>query len=350
MINRRISRKVKAGNVEIGGDSKITVQSMLNVPAEDVEGNVKQALELQKAGCEIVRLTVPNKEAVKTLYAVKNAVSIPVVADIHFDYKCALESVEAGVDKIRINPGNIGSDNRIKAVADACRLHNIPIRIGVNSGSLEKDLLAKYGHVTPEALCESALRHASLLEKFDFNDIVISIKSSNVQIMTAAYRLIAEKCDYPLHLGVTEAGTHRMGMIKSAAGIGALLLDGIGDTIRVSLTADPVSEIAAGFDILKAVGIKTDCPQIVSCPTCGRTKIDLISLAEQVEQRLQNCHKPIKVAVMGCVVNGPGEAKEADIGVAGGDGCGMLFKHGEILRKVKEDEIVDELLKEIESL
>lgn len=350
MINRRISRKVKAGNVEIGGDSKITVQSMLNVPAEDVEGNVKQALELQKAGCEIVRLTVPNKEAVKTLYAVKNAVSIPVVADIHFDYKCALESVEAGVDKIRINPGNIGSDDRIKAVADACRLHNIPIRIGVNSGSLEKDLLAKYGHVTPEALCESALRHASLLEKFDFNDIVISIKSSNVQIMTAAYRLIAEQCDYPLHLGVTEAGTHRMGMIKSAAGIGALLLDGIGDTIRVSLTADPVSEIAAGFDILKAVGIKTDCPQIVSCPTCGRTKIDLISLAEQVEQRLQNCHKPIKVAVMGCVVNGPGEAKEADIGVAGGDGCGMLFKHGEILRKVKEDEIVDELLKEIESL
>ncbi len=350
MINRRISRKVKAGNVEIGGDSKITVQSMLNVPAEDVEGNVKQALELQKAGCEIVRLTVPNKEAVKTLYAVKNAVSIPVVADIHFDYKCALESVEAGVDKIRINPGNIGSDDRIKAVADACRLHNIPIRIGVNSGSLEKDLLAKYGHVTPEALCESALRHASLLEKFDFNDIVISIKSSNVQIMTAAYRLIAEKCDYPLHLGVTEAGTHRMGMIKSAAGIGALLLDGIGDTIRVSLTADPVSEIAAGFDILKAVGIKTDCPQIVSCPTCGRTKIDLISLAEQIEQRLQNCHKPIKVAVMGCVVNGPGEAKEADIGVAGGDGCGMLFKHGEILRKVKEDEIVDELLKEIESL
>lgn len=350
MINRRISRKVKAGNVEIGGDSKITVQSMLNVPAEDVEGNVKQALELQKAGCEIVRLTVPNKEAVKTLYAVKNAVSIPVVADIHFDYKCALESVEAGVDKIRINPGNIGSDDRIKAVADACRLHNIPIRIGVNSGSLEKDLLAKYGHVTPEALCESALRHASLLEKFDFNDIVISIKSSNVQIMTAAYRLIAEKCDYPLHLGVTEAGTHRMGMIKSAAGIGALLLDGIGDTIRVSLTADPVSEIAAGFDILKAVGIKTDCPQIVSCPTCGRTKIDLISLAEQVEKRLQNCHKPIKVAVMGCVVNGPGEAKEADIGVAGGDGCGMLFKHGEILRKVKEDEIVDELLKEIESL
>lgn len=350
MIERRKSKKVFAGNVPIGGDAKITVQSMLNVPAEDVEGNVRQAVELEKAGCEIVRLTVPNKEAVKTLYAVKNAVKIPVVADIHFDYKCALESVEAGVDKIRINPGNIGSDDRIKAVADACRLHNIPIRIGVNSGSLEKDLLAKYGSVTPEALCESALRHASLLEKFDFDDIVISIKSSNVQTMTAAYRLVAEKCDYPLHLGVTEAGTRRMGIIKSAAGIGSLLLDGIGDTIRVSLTADPVQEVSAGFDILKAVGIKTDCPQIVSCPTCGRTKIDLISLAEQVEQRLQGCNKPIKVAVMGCVVNGPGEAKEADIGVAGGDGCGMIFKHGEILRKVNEDEIVDELLKEIESL
>ena len=350
MIERRKSKKVYAGNVAIGGDSKITVQSMLNVPAENVEGNVKQALELEKAGCEIIRLTVPNKEAVKTLYAVKNAVKIPVVADIHFDYKCALESVEAGVDKIRINPGNIGSDDRIKAVADACKLHNIPIRIGVNSGSLEKDLLAKYGSVTPEALCESALRHASLLEKFDFDDIVISIKSSNVQTMTAAYRLIADKCSYPLHLGVTEAGTHRMGMIKSAAGIGALLLDGIGDTIRVSLTADPVSEIAAGFDILKAVGIKTDCPQIVSCPTCGRTKIDLIGLAEKVEAALANCNKPIKVAVMGCVVNGPGEAKEADIGVAGGDGCGMLFKHGEVLRKVDEKDIVEELLKEIESL
>lgn len=350
MIERRKSKKVFAGDVAIGGDSKITVQSMLNVPAEDVEGNVRQALELEQAGCEIVRLTVPNKEAVRTLYAVKNAVKIPVVADIHFDYKCALESVEAGVDKIRINPGNIGSDDRIKAVADACKLHNIPIRIGVNSGSLEKDLLSKYGSVTPEALCESALRHASLLEKFDFDDIVISIKSSNVQTMAAAYRLVAEKCDYPLHLGVTEAGTRRMGIIKSAAGIGALLLDGIGDTIRVSLTADPVSEIAAGFDILKAVGIKTDCPQIVSCPTCGRTKIDLIGLAEQVEARLQGCNKPIKVAVMGCVVNGPGEAKEADIGVAGGDGCGMIFKHGEILRKVKEEDIVEELLKEIESL
>ena len=349
-MERRITRTVKAGNVEIGSGSKITVQSMLNVLAHDIEGNVAQAVELEKAGCEIVRLTVPDIEAVKTLYAVKNAVKIPVVADIHFDYKCALESVAAGVDKIRINPGNIGSDDRIKAVADACRQKNIPIRIGVNSGSLEKDLLKKYGHVTPEALCESALRHASLLEKFDFNDIVISIKSSDVPTMVAAYRLVAEQCDYPLHLGVTEAGTRHMGMLKSAAGIGALLLDGIGDTIRVSLTANPVSEVAAGFDILKAVGIKKDCPQIVSCPTCGRTKIDLISLAEKVERELANVHKPIKVAVMGCAVNGPGEAKEADIGVAGGDGYGLIFKHGEILKKVPENKIVEELLKEIDNL
>lgn len=349
-MERRITRTVKAGNVEIGSGSKITVQSMLNVLAHDIEGNVAQAVELEKAGCEIVRLTVPDIEAVKTLYAVKNAVKIPVVADIHFDYKCALESVAAGVDKIRINPGNIGSDDRIKAVADACRQKNIPIRIGVNSGSLEKDLLKKYGHVTPEALCESALRHASLLEKFDFNDIVISIKSSDVPTMVAAYRLVAQQCDYPLHLGVTEAGTRHMGMLKSAAGIGALLLDGIGDTIRVSLTADPVSEVAAGFDILKAIGIKKDCPQIVSCPTCGRTKIDLISLAEKVEKELANVHKPIKVAVMGCAVNGPGEAKEADIGVAGGDGYGLIFKHGEILKKVPENKIVEELLKEIDNL
>lgn len=350
MIERRKSRVVDAGNLKIGGCNKISVQSMLNVPAENIEGNVSQAVELEKAGCEIVRLTVPDLEAVKTLAAVKDAVSIPVVADIHFDYKCALESVAAGVDKIRINPGNIGSDDRIKAVADACRIHNIPIRIGVNSGSLEKDLLSKYGSPTPDALCESALNHAALLEKFDFNDIVISIKSSNVRTMVAAYRKIADMCDYPLHLGVTEAGTRHMGMLKSAAGIGALLLDGIGDTIRVSLTADPVSEIAAGFDILKAVGIKTDCPQIVSCPTCGRTKIDLIGLAEKIEKELANCKKTIKVAVMGCVVNGPGEAKEADIGVAGGDGCGMIFKHGEILKKVSEDKIVEELLKEIEDM
>ena len=349
-MERRNSKAVKAGNLQIGGGAKISVQSMLNVPAEDVAGNVQQAIALENAGCEIVRLTVPNKEAVKTLAAVKEAVSIPVVADIHFDYKCALESVAAGVDKIRINPGNIGSDDRVKAVADACRLHNVPIRIGVNSGSLEKELLAKYGSPTPDALCESALRHAALLEKFDFDDIVISIKSSNVPRMVEAYRKIAAKCPYPLHLGVTEAGTEHMALVKSAAGIGALLLDGIGDTVRVSMTADPVKEVAAGFDILKAVGLKTDCPQIVSCPTCGRTKIDLISLANEVERRLATCKKQITVAVMGCIVNGPGEAKEADIGIAGGDGCGLLFKKGEVLRKVPENEIVDALLNEIEKL
>ena len=350
MIERRKSRKIKLGDTYIGGDSKITVQSMLSVPAENVEGNVAQAKALEAAGCEIIRLTVPNVESVKTLAAVKEAVSVPIVADIHFDYKCALESVAAGVDKIRINPGNIGSDDRIKAVADACRLHNVPIRIGVNSGSLEKELLAKYGSPTPDALCESALHHAALLEKFDFHDIVISIKSSNVQRMVAAYRKIATLCDYPLHLGVTEAGTEHMAMVKSAAGIGSLLLDGIGDTIRVSMTADPVKEVYAGFDILKAVGIKTDCPQIVSCPTCGRTKINLIALANEVEQRLKDCHKPITVAVMGCIVNGPGEAREADIGCAGGDGEGLIFRHGEILKKVPENQIVDALLAEIEKL
>lgn len=350
MIERRKSRVVTAGNVKIGGNNPISVQSMLNVIAEDAEGNVRQAVELEKAGCQIIRLTVPNKDAVRTLYAVKNAVSIPVVADIHFDYRCALESVAAGVDKIRINPGNIGDDEKVRAVANACRLHNVPIRIGVNSGSLEKNLLAKYGSPTPEAMAESAMYHIGLLEKFDFNDIVVSIKSSDVQKMVKAYRLVADMCDYPLHLGVTEAGTHNMALVKSSIGIGSLLLDGIGDTIRVSMTADPVTEVKAGFDILKAAGIKTDCAQIVSCPTCGRTKIDLIGLAEKVEKALANYNKPIKVAVMGCVVNGPGEAKEADIGVAGGDGCGVIFKHGEVLKKVNENEIVEELLKEIEKI
>lgn len=350
MIERRKTRIVKIGNRAIGGKNKIAVQSMLNVPANDVEGNVKQALELEKAGCEIVRLTVPDTAAVKTLYAVKEAVKIPVVADIHFDYRCALESVAAGADKIRINPGNIGDDSKVKAVADACRLQGVPIRIGVNSGSLEKNILAKYGSPTPEALCESAFYHISLLEKYDFNDIVVSIKSSDVQRMVAAYRLLAGKCDYPLHLGVTEAGTHNMALIKSSIGIGALLLDGIGDTIRVSMTDNPVKEVKAGFDILKGAGIKTDCVRLVSCPTCGRTKIDLISLANQIETALENCNKQITVAVMGCVVNGPGEAKEADIGVAGGDGCGVLFKHGEVLRKVSEEEIVPELLKEIDRM
>lgn len=350
MINRRKSRVVKAGNVKIGGNNPITVQSMLNIPAEDAEGNVRQALALEEAGCQIIRLTVPNTGAVKTLYKVKEAVKIPVVADIHFDYRCALESVAAGVDKIRINPGNIGSEDKVRAVAEACRLHNVPIRIGVNSGSLEKELLEKYGSPTPEAMAESAMRHIALLEKHDFNDIVVSIKSSDVGKMVKAYRLVAEMCDYPLHLGVTEAGTHNMALVKSSIGIGSLLLDGIGDTIRVSMTADPVREVKAGYDILKAAGIKTDCVQIVSCPTCGRTKIDLIGLADKIETALADCKKSVKVAVMGCVVNGPGEAREADIGVAGGDGCGVIFKHGEVLKKVSEQEIVPELLKEIEKL
>lgn len=343
-------KQVTAGNVKIGGGAKITIQSMLNVPASDIENSVKQAVELEKAGCEIIRAAIPNKEAVALIPALKEAVSIPVVADIHFDYRLALEAVEAGIDKIRINPGNIGSDDRVKAVADACRRKNIPIRIGVNSGSLEKDILAKYGHPTPQALCDSALYHASLLNKFDFDDIVLSMKSSDVATMVKAYELAAEQCDYPLHLGVTEAGTERMGLIKSAAGIGSLLLKGIGDTIRVSLTADPVKEIYAAKDILKALDIDRSGIQFVSCPTCGRTKIDLIGLADEAERRLRDCKKNIKVAIMGCVVNGPGEAREADIGIAGGDGNGLVFRKGEILRKVSEDKLIDALIEEIEKL
>lgn len=349
-MERRKSRKVKIGSLYIGGDEHIAVQSMLNVPAHDVEGNVKQALALEKAGCEIIRVSVPDKEAVKTVEALKAAVKAPIVADIHFDYKLALDSLAAGVDKIRLNPGNIGSDDRVKAVADECARKGVPIRIGVNSGSLEKDILAKYGSPTPAAMCESAIYHVKLLEKFDFDNIVISIKSSDVQKMYEAYELLAEKCDYPLHLGVTEAGTQRMGLIKSAIGIGGLLLRGIGDTIRVSLTADPVNEVYAGFDILKAAGLLMGTPTLVSCPTCGRTKIDLISIASQVEEHLRSVKKDIKVAVMGCAVNGPGEAREADIGIAGGDGCGLIFKKGEIIRKVPEEDIVSELLSEIEKM
>ena len=350
MIERRKTKEVKIGNIAIGGQNPIAVQSMLNKPALDIDGNVKQAKELENAGCQIVRLTVPKIEAIKTVNAVKNAISIPLVADIHFDYKLALESVAAGIDKIRINPGNIGSDDKVKAVADACRAHGVPIRIGVNSGSLEKEILAKYGSPTPEAMAESAMYHISLLEKYDFDDIVVSVKSSDVQRMVKAYRLIAERCSYPLHLGVTEAGTHNMALVKSSVGIGSLLLDGIGDTIRVSMTDDPVNEVKSGYDILKATGIKKDCVSIISCPTCGRTQIDLIKLANEVEDALRNCNKSIKVAVMGCIVNGPGEAREADIGVAGGDGCGLIFKNGEVLRKVSENEITKELLKEIEKM
>ena len=342
--------QVTAGNVKIGGGAEVSVQSMLNIPSIDIEDSVKQAIELEKAGCQIIRAAIPNMDAVKLIPALKQAVSVPIVADIHFDYRLAIEACAAGIDKIRINPGNIGSDDKVKAVADACRAKNIPIRIGVNSGSLEKEILAKYGHPTPQALCDSALYHASLLEKFDFNDIVLSMKSSTVPTMVEAYELASQQCDYPLHLGVTEAGTERMGIIKSAAGIGSLLLHGIGDTIRVSLTADPVKEVYAAFDILKALNMKKSGVQFVSCPTCGRTRIDLVKIAEEVENRLKNCQKNIKVAVMGCVVNGPGEAKEADIGIAGGDGCGLVFKKGEILYKVAEDKLVDALIDEVEKL
>lgn len=342
--------RVKAGNVEIGGGAKVTVQSMLNTPAHDIEGSVAQAVRLADAGCEIIRAAVPDMDAVRLIPALKNALNIPVVADIHFDYKLALECVAAGVDKIRINPGNIGSEDRVKAVADACRQKNIPIRIGVNSGSLEKSILEKYGHPTAEALCDSALFHASLLEKFDFTDIVLSMKSSSVATMVNAYELASQKCDYPLHLGVTEAGTEYSGIIKSSAGIGALLLHGIGDTIRVSLTADPVREVAAGIEILKSIGLRSGGVKFVSCPTCGRTKIDLISLANSVQSSLSSVDKDITVAIMGCVVNGPGEAKEADIGVAGGDGCGLIFRKGEILYKVPEEKIAEALLNEIDKL
>ncbi len=343
-------KQVTVGNLKIGGGADVSVQSMLNVPSTDIEGSVKQAIELENAGCQIIRAAIPNMDAVKLIPALKNSLKVPIVADIHFDYRLALEACAAGIDKIRINPGNIGSDDKVKAVADACRQRNIPIRIGVNSGSLEKEILAKYGHPTPQALCDSAMYHASLLEKFDFTDIVLSMKSSTVPSMVEAYELASQQCDYPLHLGVTEAGTERMGIIKSAAGIGSLLMRGIGDTIRVSLTANPVKEIYAANDILKAIGVKKDGIQFVSCPTCGRTRIDLVKIAGEVEDRLRDCKKNIKVAVMGCVVNGPGEAREADIGIAGGDGCGLVFKKGEILYKVTEDKLVDALVDEVNKL
>lgn len=349
-MERRKSRKIKLGNTTLGGDSPVLVQSMLNVPSTDIDGSVAQAKALAAAGCQVIRFAIPDEAALDLIEPIKNAVDVPLVADIHFNYRLALGAAQRGIDKIRINPGNIGSDDRVKAVADICREKQIPIRIGVNSGSLEKHILAKYGAPTPEAMVESAMYHAALLEKFDFNDIVISIKSSNVPTMIATYEMAAQRCDYPLHLGVTEAGTERMGIIKSAAGIGSLLCHGIGDTIRVSLTDDPVKEVFAAMDILKAIGLKNDSPYLIACPTCGRTRIDLVGLAKQVEEKLRDVHKPIKVAVMGCVVNGPGEAREADIGIAGGDGEGLLFKKGKILRKVPEDQLLTELMKEIDKL
>ncbi len=342
--------KVNAGGVEIGGGAPISVQSMVNIPSTDIEGSVKQCVELEKAGCDIIRIAIPNMDAISLIEPIKKAVSVPIVADIHFDYRLALAAVSAGIDKVRINPGNIGDEARVHEVVKACRAKNVPIRIGVNSGSLEKSILAKYGSPTADALCESALYHASLLEKFDFYDIVLSMKSSTVGTMIKAYELASEKCDYPLHLGVTEAGTERMGLIKSAAGLGSLLLRGIGDTVRVSLTDDPVKEVYAAKDILKAIDIDTSGVKFISCPTCGRTRIDLIGIAKEVQEKLRGCEKNITVAVMGCIVNGPGEAREADIGIAGGDGTGLIFKKGEIVRKVKEEELVAALMEEIDKL
>ena len=342
--------EVKVGNLTLGKGQPVLIQSMLSTPNGDIDAALLQAKALQDAGCQILRLAVPDENALPVIKALKENTTMPIVADIHFDYKLALAAVDAGVDKVRINPGNIGAESNVKAVADKCNAHNIPIRIGVNSGSLEKSILDKYGSPTPEALVESALYHASLLEKNDFRNIVISMKSSDVAGMVAAYRLLASKRDYPLHIGVTEAGPGMRGVIKNSIGIGSLLLDGIGCTIRVSLTDDPVEEIYAAKQILSALNMLPNEPQLISCPTCGRTKIDLIGLAKQVEVLLKDVHKPIKVAVMGCVVNGPGEAREADIGIAGGDGEGLLFKHGQVIKKIPYDKILEQLKLEIEKL
>ena len=350
MIARRKTENFSIGKIKIGSDNPVTVQSMVSVPSTDILGTVEQVKRLKEAGCDIVRIAVPDMEAVKLVDAIKSEVDIPLVADIHFDYKLALACADAGIDKIRINPGNIGDDSRVKEVANACANKGICIRIGVNSGSLEKNILKKYGSPTSEAIVESALYHASLLEKFDFNNIVLSLKSSNAETAYKAYSLVAEKSRYPLHLGVTEAGTRYNGIIKSSAVLGGLLLNGIGDTIRISLTDDPVEEVKAGISLLKSLGLRNEGPTIVSCPTCGRTRINLIKIADEVERRLVGCKKNIKVAVMGCVVNGPGEAREADIGIAGGEGCGVLIKKGEIIKKVGEDKLVDTLIEEIERM
>lgn len=344
----RKCKPVRVGDLTLDG-KRIYIQSMLNVPSTDIEGSVRQAVELEKAGCEIVRAAIPDMQAVKLIPAIKERISIPLVADIHFDYRLAVAAAEAGIDKIRINPGNIGSRDKVLTVVNECKRRNIPIRIGVNGGSLEKRLLEKYGHPCAEALVESAMGHVKILEECDFDDIVISIKSSDVPTMISAYRLLSEKCDYPLHLGVTEAGTERMGLIKSSIGIGSLLCEGIGETIRVSLTDDPVKEIYAAKDILKAVG-KGSGIKIVSCPTCGRTRIDLVGLAKKVEAAVRDIDKDITVAVMGCVVNGIGEAGEADIGIAGGDGCAVLFKNGQKLYKIDEENALAALMSEIEKM
>ncbi|MCB2358329.1 flavodoxin-dependent (E)-4-hydroxy-3-methylbut-2-enyl-diphosphate synthase [Clostridium estertheticum] len=349
-MEARKTKKIKIGDLYIGGDSKIAVQSMTNTDTRDVEATIKQILELEEVGCDIVRCAVPDMVAAEAIKDIMKGIHIPLVADIHFDYRLALKVIENGVSKLRINPGNIGNIDRIKLVADAAKAKGIPIRIGVNSGSLEKDILKKYGHVCAQALVESALKHVEILESLNFYDIVISIKSSDVVMMIDCYKLLSDKVDYPLHLGVTEAGTTWRGTIKSSVGIGALLASGIGDTIRVSLTGDVVDEVKVGIEILKSLGYIDDGIKFVSCPTCGRTQINLIKIANEVEKRLEFCNKNIKIAVMGCIVNGPGEAREADIGIAGGDGVGLIFKKGEIIKTVKEEDLVEELIREVNNL
>ena len=345
-----MSRQMNIGGVTIGGGAAVAIQSMCSTRTEDVAATVAQILRLEQAGCEIVRVAVPTMEAARAIGQIKKAIHIPLVADIHFDYRLALQCAAKGVDKIRINPGNIGSQERVRAVAEACRQHHIPIRIGVNGGSLEKPLLEQYGGVTAQALVDSAMGHVRLLNDCGFDDICLSVKCSHVPTNMQAYTLLSRQTDYPLHLGVTEAGTPEMGVLKSAVGIGGLLCQGIGDTIRVSLTADPVEEVVAAKRILQAIDMRRSGPNLISCPTCGRTKYDMIPIAREVEQRLRDCTKPITVAVMGCAVNGPGEARNADVGIAGGDGEGLLFRKGEILYKVPQEYLVDALMAEIEKL
>jgi (E)-4-hydroxy-3-methylbut-2-enyl-diphosphate synthase len=345
-----MTRQIRVGDVLMGGGAPVSIQSMCNTPTQDVEATVAQIKRLEAAGCEIIRVAVPDMAAAQAVGEIRSRISIPLVVDIHFDYKLALECVRQGCDAVRINPGNIGGPEKVAAVADACKGKGLPVRIGVNGGSLEKPLLAKYGGVTPEALVESAFGHIKLLEDCGFSDICVSLKSSSVPITMRAYELMSRESDFPLHIGVTETGTPKMGVLKSAVGIGGLLALGIGDTIRVSLSADPVEEVYAARDILKAAGVRREGPELISCPTCGRTKIDLIALAHEVEERLETVDKPVTVAVMGCVVNGPGEASAADVGIAGGVGEGLLFKKGEIVKKVPQDLLVDELFKLIETL
>lgn len=345
-----MTKKIMVGAVPVGGGAPVSIQSMTNTPTHDVEATVSQIRRLAAAGCQIVRVAVPNMKAAKAVGAIKEQIDLPLVVDIHFDYRLALECIEAGADKVRINPGNIGEPERVRAVANACARKGIPIRIGVNGGSLEKPLLEKYGGVTPQAMVDSAFGHIALLNRYDFDDICVSLKSSHVSTTMQAFQLMSRQSDYPLHLGVTEAGTTRMGTLKSAAGIGGLLGLGIGDTLRVTLTADPVEEIYAARDILKAVGLRKDGPDLIACPTCGRTRIHLIPLAKAVEERLQNVHKPITVAVMGCEVNGPGEAAAADVGIAGGNGFGLLLRQGQVVKRVPQEALLDELMALIDTL